>query len=81
MGNTNVYILKILLRICFVNVMDTTYLDIRSVHGCVLPVEWKEEIDMAASGTICNVGRSRTSESRLVHMQILSRLGKHKNAW
>ena len=37
------------------------------MHGRVWPVEWKEEIDMAASSTICNVGRSQTSESRFAN--------------
>ena len=62
------------------NVIDATYLDIQRVHGRVWPVEWKQETNMAASSTICNVRRSQTSESRFACMQILSRSGDHKNA-
>ena len=62
------------------NVMDATYLDIRSAHGCVWPVEQKRETGMAASSTIFNVGRSRNSESQFAHMQILARSHKRKNA-
>ena len=62
------------------NVMDATYLDIRSAHGHVWLVEWKQETSMAASSTICNVGRSRTSKSQFACMEILLRSGEHKNA-
>ena len=57
------------------NVMDATYLDIRSVHGCVWLVEWKQKTGMAGS-SIFDVGRSRTSESEFVHMQILASVKK-----
>ena len=63
------------------NVIDATYLDIRSAHRCVWPVEREWETGMAVSSTIFNVGRSRTSESQFAHMQILARSCKHKNAW
>ena len=61
--------------------MDATYLDIQSVHGRVWPVEWKQETGMAASSTICYVGRSWTGKSQFVCIQVLSRSGEHKNAW
>ena len=63
------------------NVMDAKYLDIRSAHGHVWPVDQKRETGMAASSTICSVERSRTSESQFAHMQILARPRERKNAW
>ena len=60
--------------------MDTTYLEIRSAHGHVWLEERKRKTGMAASSTICNVERSRTSESQFACMQILARPHEHKNA-
>ena len=51
-----------LFSVISVNVMDATYLDIRSARRHVWPVEWTQETGMAASSTICNVGRSQTSK-------------------
>ena len=61
--------------------MDATYLDIRSAHGRVWPVERKQEAGMAASSTICSVERSQTSKSQFACMQILARPCELKNAW
>ena len=67
-------------RMKIVNVMDATYLDIRSMHGRVWPLEWKRETGVAASSTICSFERSQTSESQFTRMQILARPYEHKNA-
>ena len=60
--NFNLWLAKMSLW-SLVNVMDATHLDIQSAHRRVWPVEQKQETGMTASSTICNVERSRTSES------------------
>ena len=64
-----------------VNVMEAMYLDSRSMHGCMWPVERKRETGMAASSTIISVERSQTSESQFALMQILARPYERKNTW
>ena len=74
----NIFISLNLLPLKIVNVIDATYLDIRSTHGRVWPVERKRATGMAASSNICSIERPRTCESQFAHMQILARPRKRK---
>ena len=67
--------------LCSENVMDATYLDIRSAQGRVWPVERKRETGMAASSTIFYVRRSQTSESQFACMRYLASVKTHGNGW